>query len=171
MTDEYDVEPLGRDHDRTAFFCGVASLDHYLKEIASQDQRRHAAAIFVLVERTTRVIAGYYTLSAAAVELAVLPDAVKQRLPRYPAVPATLIGRLAVNRRHQGQGLGGLLLSSALDRSLRQCEEIGSALVVVDALDAAAVDFYKRFGFTPIPDEPNRHFMLMATVAKAKAAR
>lgn len=166
--DDYDVEPLGHDHDRTAFSCGVASLDHYLKEVAGQDQRRHVAAVFVLVERATRAIAGYYTLSAAAVELASLPDTTRRHLPRYPAVPATLIGRLAVNKAHQGRGIGGLLLISALERSLRQCAEVASALIVVDALDENAASFYRRFGFSPIPDEPNRFFMLMSTVATAR---
>ena len=168
MNDVYDVEPLTRAHDRAAFSCGVASLDHYLHAIASQDQRRHAAAVFVLVERRAHVIAGYYTLAATAVELAALPEAVQRKLPRYPAVPATLIGRLAVSRAHQGQGLGGLLLINALDRSLRQCAEVAAALVVVDALDEAATAFYRHFGFLPIPDEPQRLFLPMTTVARAK---
>ena len=149
----------------------MTSLDQYLHALAHQDQRRHAAAVFVLIARASGTIAGYYTLAAAAVELAALPDSVQRRLPRYPAVPATRIGRLAVSLAHQGKGLGGMLLTSALDRSLRQCAEIAAALVVVDALDESAVAFYKHFGFMPIPDESRRLFVLMSTVATARARR
>jgi GNAT superfamily N-acetyltransferase len=108
------VEPLGRQHDRASFSCGKSALDQYLKQLARQDARRHVAAPFVLVpERGDKTILGYYTLSSFAVDLADLPQDVARQLPAYPNVPITLLGRLAVDQRHAGQGFGEFLLMVA----------------------------------------------------------
>jgi GNAT superfamily N-acetyltransferase len=168
MTDGYTVESLSPHHNRELFSCGVASLDRYLREIATQDQRRYAAAIFLLIADADMRIAGFYTLAAAAVDLAVLPDKIRKQLPRYPAVPATRIGRLAVSVADQGRGLGGLLLTSAIDRSLRTCVDVASAIILVDAIDEAAARFYRHFGFLAIPDQPAHLFMLMSTAARGR---
>src|SRR5215216_3629642 len=98
------IEPLGPQHDRAAFSCGVAALDRYLREQARQDMTRRVAAAFVLVGGRPDEIAGYYTLAATGVLLTELPAEVAKRLPRYPVVPATLLGRLAVHERHRGRG-------------------------------------------------------------------
>ena len=111
----YVVEPLGRHHDRAAFSCSEASLDQYLKQQARQDVERSLAAVFVLVHRETSRIAEYYTMSALSVELTDLPHDVARRLPRYP-IPVTLLGRLAIYERYQGQRLGKALLFDALKR-------------------------------------------------------
>jgi len=121
------------------------------------------AAPFVLV-LPGGGIGGYYTLSSTAVKLAELPDNVARRLPRYPLVPATLLGRLAVDKRFQGQGYGRFLLADALLRAVRS--EIASFAVIVDAKDDAARRFYERESFLPLPEQPLKLFRPMTDIAK-----
>lgn len=166
------VEPLGKEHDRTAFSCGHERLDRYLKQQASQDARRRVAVPFVLLsieDRTT--IRGYYTLSFFAIELADVPPLIRKTLPSYPLVSVTLLGRLAVDRRHTGRGCGEFLLMDALDRALRQSSQIASAAVVVEAIDNHAAEFYRHFGFLPFPDTPGRLFVPMTWIARVFATR
>jgi len=166
------IEPLGPHHDRAPFSCGNDSLDRYLKQQAGQDARRLAAAPFVLVASADpKTVAGYYTLSSHSIDLGELPAAVAKRLPRYPHVPATLLGRLAVDRRYRGQGLGEILLMDALRRALAQSSQIAAVAVVVDASDDAAARFYRRFGFLSFPERPDRLFLPMKTVALLFRAR
>lgn len=108
-------------------------------------------------------IAGYYTLSATALRLGDLPTETSRRLPRYPLVPATLLGRLAVDRRFRGQGRGRFLLADALFRAVRS--EVASFAVVVDAKDEAARRFYERESFLPLPEQPIKLFRPMADIA------
>jgi GNAT superfamily N-acetyltransferase len=119
------------------------------------------AAPFVLV-LPGGAVGGYYTLSATAVKLADLPDQTVRRLPRYPLVPATLLGRLAVDRRFQGKGYGRFLLADALYRVARN--EIASFAVVVDAKDEAARRFYERESFLPFADQPMKLFRPVADI-------
>jgi GNAT superfamily N-acetyltransferase len=121
------------------------------------------AASFVLV-LPDGGIGGYYTLSSTAVKLAELPENVARRLPRYPLVPATLLGRLAVDRRFQGRGYGRFLLANALLRVVRS--EFPSFAVVVDAKDDGARRFYERESFLPLLDEPMKLFRPVADLVK-----
>ena len=155
------VAALGPHHDRRSFASGIDSLDRYLRSQAGQDARKNMAAPFVLV-LPDGTVAGYYTLSATAVKLVELPAETTRRLPRYPLVPATLLGRLAVDRRHRGQGFGRFLLADALFRAARS--EIASFAVIVDAKDEDARRFYLRESFLPFPDRPMRLFLPMADI-------
>ncbi len=119
------------------------------------------AAPFVLA-LPDGAIGGYYTLSATAVKLADLPEQTARRLPRYPLVPATLLGRLAVDRRFQGKGYGRFLLADALYRVARN--EIASFAVIVDAKDEAARRFYERESFLPFADQPMKLFRPVADI-------
>ncbi len=119
------------------------------------------AAPFVLV-LGDGALGGYYTLSATAVKLADLPDQAVRRLPRYPLVPATLLGRLAVDRRFQGRGYGRFLLADALYRVARS--EIASFAVIVDAKDESARRFYERESFLPLVDQPMKLFRPVADI-------
>lgn len=157
------VEALEPRHDRSGFHCGVESLDRYFASQAGQDARKNMAAPFVLVLEDGRIV-GFYTLSASSVPVEELPFSLVRKLPRYPVLPAILLGRLAVDDRHKGKGLGRYLLIDALLRSMKN--EIASFAVVVDAKDELARDFYKRDGFMPFPEEPMRLFLPMATIRK-----
>jgi GNAT superfamily N-acetyltransferase len=108
-------------------------------------------------------IGGYYTLSSTAVRLHDLPEELARRLPRYPLVPAILIGRLAIDRRYHGQGWGSFLLLDALHRCA--ASEIAAFAVIVDAIDDDARAFYLHHSFLPLPDSPDRMFRRMADIA------
>jgi GNAT superfamily N-acetyltransferase len=158
------IEPLDRKrHDRVGFSCGVPALDAYLQRQAAQDMEKHAAVVYVAVIEPPAV-AGYYTLSQFSIDFVCLPADLAKRLPRYPVVPATLLGRLAVSGALHGQGLGETLLFDALRRSLVQSAHIASAGVVVDAKDERAAAFYRRYGFTSILDADQRLFLHMKTI-------
>lgn len=160
------IQPVAKGHDRAHFSSGNEELDRYLKNQARQDARRNVAAPFVLIEEGDAAVLGYYTLSALAVALSDLPEAIARKLPRYPVVPATLLGRLAVNARLHGQGLGEFILMDALERSFRQADHIAAAAVVVDAIDDAARQFYLHFDFLPFPRHRGRLFLPMKTIAR-----
>lgn len=162
---EYRIEKLQTAHDRRGFACGVAELDRYFREQAGQDARRKAAAVFVLVDQG-RTVLGYYTLSAYAVRLGELPEETARKLPRYPLIPATLLGRLAVHGAARGRGLGRFLLMDALFRGWANSTEVASAGVVVEALDARARAFYEHHEFVSLRDHPDRLFLAMATLEK-----
>ena len=160
------MEPLGRQHDRKAFSCGIEPLDRYLRQQAGQDARRRVAAPFVLCEGESDTVLGYYTLSALSIDLGAWPDEVIRTLPRYPVVPATLLGRLAVDGRLRGQGLGEYLLVDALRRASIASREVAAVAVIVDAKDDRAITFYQRYGFIPFADAPMRLFLPMETIAR-----
>jgi predicted GNAT family N-acyltransferase len=163
LREDFKVEPLGKAHDRAAFFCGITPLDNYLKRQAGHDVAKRVAVCFVLTP-DGKTIAGYYTLSQYALDLVELPAETVKKLPRYPEVPTTLLGRLALSERFRGQRLGEFLLLDALYRCLRQSSQVASAAVVVDAKDESAKRFYEHFEFVPLPGIPNRLFLPMQTI-------
>ena len=167
MSDEKEetlrVEPLTSSHDRSEFESGVEPLDRYFRTQAGQDARKNMAAPFVLL-LPDGAIGGYYTLSSTSIQLAELPAQTVRKLPRYPLVPATLLGRLAVDRHQLGKGYGRFLLADALYRAARS--EIASFAVIVDAKDESARRFYERESFLPFPDQPMKLFRPMADIRR-----
>jgi ribosomal protein S18 acetylase RimI-like enzyme len=157
-------EPLSRQHDRAAFSCGQPALDDYLKRQARQDVERRFAFCYVLCERGNSTIQGYYTLSSISVDLTDLPPEIRSRLPRYGVVPATLVGRLAVDSRFHGQGLGSALLVDAVRRTAESYA--AAALVIVDAIDDAAEAFYRHFGFLPLGGGERRLYLPLPDVRR-----
>jgi ribosomal protein S18 acetylase RimI-like enzyme len=168
MADEaiYRLESIGKQHDRDGFSCGVDTLDSYLKTQASQDMRRKANAVFVLVPaQSSRRIAGYFTLCAYGLAPGTVPEAARKHIPKYPVVSATLIGRLAIGNDFQGTRLGSRLLAMALRKAYENAAVVGSSMVVVDAIDDRAVRFYQAHGFIRLPDSM-RLMLPMRTVAE-----
>jgi ribosomal protein S18 acetylase RimI-like enzyme len=164
MTGRVRIEVLGPAHDRSGFTCGVTALDDYLRERVGQDVRRRMAACFVAA--SGRRVVGFYTLSAAAIPISDLPPEVARRLPRYPTVPATRLGRLAVASDAAGQGLGGALLADAVHRALRA--EIASFAMIVDAKDEPAAAFYRHHAFVAFGASGLRLFLPLATARVAR---
>jgi len=134
----YRVAPLGKDHDRSSFASGSTPLDRYLQQQARQDAEKRVAAAFVLVEPPANKVLGYYTLSASVITADALPAGLAKKLPRYPQLPVTLLGRLGVDQSQKGKGLGEFLLMDALHRRLEAATEIAAMAVIVDAKDAVA---------------------------------
>ncbi|HXN21347.1 MAG TPA: GNAT family N-acetyltransferase [Candidatus Dormibacteraeota bacterium] len=161
----FAIEPLGDDHDRAAFSSGVEALDSYLHKQAGQDARKRAAVPFVATA-DGKTIAGYYTLSHYAIQLDAVPDAIAKKLPKYPMVSATLLGRLAVSTEFRGQRIGETLLMDALRRSLDLSKQATSTGVIVDAKDDSAVSFYRKYGFLDLPKVERRLFLPMGTIER-----
>lgn len=159
------IVPLGKTHDRDSFACGSEPLDRYLRLQARQDAQKRVAAPFVLVEPPSSRVLGFYTLSASLIATDALPAELARKLPRYPQLPVTLLGRLVVDQGMKGKGLGEFLLMDALHRSLEAAAEIAAMAVVVDAKGKDASAFYGRYGFTPLQGQPARMFLPMTTVA------
>ena len=163
-------EPLGKHHDRAAFSCTHAELTTYLRKLAMQDARRRIAATTVLLVPDERTIVAYHTLSATRLNLGELPPDLQRRYPKYAeGVPATLIGRLGVDERFAGQGFGRATLMDALNKAFLATGAVASAFVIVRAIDDAAADFYRRYGFVSLPDQAHRLFIPMETIAQLVA--
>ncbi len=157
----FRIAPLDPAHDRRTFTSGSEPLDRYFRQQVTQDIRRRVTACFVAIEQSSQRIAGYYTLASASISLADLPADVAKKLPRYPAVPAVRLGRLAVDQAFQGRGVGGVLLADALARAL--CTDIAAYAMVVDAKDATAAAFYQHHGFIAFASQPRTLFLPLAT--------
>ena len=156
------IQPLRAEHDRSGFCCGVLPLDRYLREQAGQDARRRVAAPFVATVDGVKVL-GFYTLSATSIQLTDVPVALARKLPRYPRLPATLLGRLATAVSVRGVGLGRVLLVDAIGRAVRS--EIASFALVLDAKDETAASFYERESFIRLPGTPIRFVRRMEDLA------
>ncbi len=152
------IEKLDRRQDRSAFDCGQQTLNDWLTLRASQYEKKDLARTWVAVRAGQAVVVGYYAIATHRVRHEVLTEDQAKGLPRID-VPVVLLGRLAVDRSVQGQGLGSLLLVDALRRAEYLADLIGIRAVEVDAIDEAARSFYLRYGFTPLTDDP-RHLYL-----------
>ena len=160
-------------HDRSAFTSGddadSLALDGWFRKAASQDQRRNLARVFVAIDRDAGdAIVGFYSLSTFSIALGDIPEELARKLPRYDAIPAALIGRLARATSVRGQGVGELLVADAVRRILDVSESLAVHAIVVDAKNEWASKFYRSFGFIPFPDSPRRLFLLTATARRAR---
>jgi ribosomal protein S18 acetylase RimI-like enzyme len=165
VTVPFHIEALADTHDRESFSSGDQALDRYLQTQVAQDIRRRITNCFVAIEATSGSLAGYYTMSASSIALPDLPPDIAKRLPRYPTIPAVRIGRLAVDQRYQGRGLGEALLINAVRRTLDA--PIGAFAMVVDAKHDMASAFYRRHGFISFANQPHALFLPLATAAKS----
>lgn len=163
MSVRFAIEKLDKRHDRSSFTCGNDRIDAYFRNTVSQDVRRRYATCYVAVELATDRLAGFYTLSANSVPLTDVPDELAKKLPRYPSVPAVLIGWLARHREFAGLGLGELLVFDAI-RTVATTP-IGAHAIFADAIDERAAAFYASLGFTPLIGQPNRLYLPVATAA------
>ncbi|MGO8968845.1 MAG: GNAT family N-acetyltransferase [Myxococcaceae bacterium] len=161
------IEQLQKQHDRRTFSCGEPSLDDWFRNRARQDTKRDLAQVFVAVDDELGLV-GFYSLSAFALQVDELPEDLGNKLPRYGAIPAALIGRLARDLRSRGQRVGDILLADAINRVLAARESLGVYAIVVDALNTTARHFYASFGFTPLPTRPDRLFLLTSVAERAR---
>lgn len=158
------TENLNSGHRKNEFSCGKEMLDNYLHKQANQDIKRKLSACFVINDQKTNLLKGYYTLANNSISQETIPRKFKRKLPKsYSSIPTTLLGRLAIDKRFQGKGIGKLLLIDALKRSYEISKNIGSFAVVVDPLDEDAENFYGKYGFIKLPDS-GKMFLAMNTI-------
>lgn len=140
---------------RTEFDCGQLELNRYIRHYATQDIKRNVARVFIANPEAHGIqLAGFYTLSAGSISCSELPEHLAKKLPRYP-VPVAILGRLAVELKFQGQGLGSILLADACERVAKASKTLAVAGIVVDAKESAA-EFYRHFGFMPLHGSVNK---------------
>ena len=161
------IERLAAHHVRVGFDCGNSALNEFLRKQAGQLQRRGFGKTYVALADDAKTVIGYVTVSAGQVITAQLPEGLK--LPRYP-VPMIRIGRLAVDVRHQGHGIGQDLLAFALRLALEFSQQVGLYAVLVDAKDDQAKAFYARLGFIETTDDPLCLFLPLGTLAQTRTA-
>jgi ribosomal protein S18 acetylase RimI-like enzyme len=135
----------------------------------TQDIRRRVSNCFVAVEAGTGTVVGFYTMASATVPTPDLPVILTKKLPRYPTLPAVRIGRLAVDVRFRGRGLGGGLLADAVARALTAAA--ASYPLLVDAKNDEAVAFYERHRFERFASQPRTLFLPLATAEKLLATQ
>jgi GNAT superfamily N-acetyltransferase len=161
-------EPLRGEHSTEGFECGEHSLDIWIHEHARQAEASGSARIFVTTDDGERVV-GFYALAAASVS----PGDATERLMRgqseHQPVPVILVGRLAVDREHQGNQVGRSLLQDALLKCATAASSIGARAVIVHAISDEAVLFYERFGFEASPTDPRHLILLMKDLRKLLA--
>lgn len=171
MAADWRIEPLDQEHERGRFDCAEAALNEYLRRYARQNQDSGIARTFVAAgaAEPMRVI-GYYSVAVGAIDRANLPVQAAKRFPGFP-IPVARIGRLAVDRAMQGQGLGEDLMMDALRRSLRVAAEVGIVAVLIDAKHERAKRFYAHYEFEALPDQPLTLWLPMAAVRRLFAGQ
>ena len=160
------IQLLAAQHRREGFDCGDAALNEFLLGQAGQQQRRGFGKTYVAVAEDGVSVTGFVTVNAGQVAAASLPA--QLRLPRYPA-PMVRIGRLAVDARHQGKGIGLDLLAFALRLAVEFSQRVGLYAVVVDAKHDKAKAFYVKLGFIACVDNPLCLYLPVATLEQSIA--
>lgn len=157
------IENLNKNHVKKDFNCGKPLLDNYIKTQAGQDVKRDLSACFVAAD-SSNIVMGYYTLSSNSIERDTFPVEMIAKLPpSYSELPTILLGRLAVDNRFQGKGLGQFLLIDALNRCVSLALQLGILAIIVDPIDDSAIKFYKAYGFIFLPGS-GRMFITIKTV-------
>ena len=160
-----EIVPLARHHDRTRFDCGVPELNSFLKATARQHGDKGISRTFVLSDQEKPIL-GYFTLTLCEVRMEHLPATYAKKYPQH-GLPAVRLARLAVSRKYQRKGYGGLLLAEAIHRTVLIAEQAGLIGLFVDAKDECAHKFYERYGFVSLPDHVLQLFMPLETLRLA----
>jgi GNAT superfamily N-acetyltransferase len=160
---EWVIERLDDSHARESFCCGKDPLDNFLKNLATQYEKKRIGRTFVATRLGEKKVVGYYTSAAGSFALDALPTARRKKLPRHP-LPTVHLGRLAVDVTCQGQGLGEILLFHFLRQALAVSAELGVFAVDLWALDEQAGRFYRKYGFLPLEDAVLHFFLPLETV-------
>lgn len=166
----FTIQPFDpKTHDRTAFSCGVAQVDNYLKLTAKKGSKADVVRIWVVVDGDNRIV-GFYGINMHAVDVRDMPAAYARKAMKHGLLPAAFIAMIGVDKTQQGKGIGSILLADALSRIARASEDIGTCVIMLDVLDdgdAEAVKrrkaYYEEFGFIALPDQPLRLFMPIGT--------
>lgn len=160
----YRVEPLAAGHDLDAFDCGHDALTEWLKRFA-RNATGQGTRTYLLIDDAAGAVAGYFAIAPHLLERETAPPGVGRGAPKR--IPAILLAKLALRSDLHGQGLGAELLVRALTTIVAAARSAGGRLVVVDAADSNAADFYRAHDFEPSPTDPYRLIMKLSTTARA----
>lgn len=153
--------PLAPDDDRDSFDCGRESLNQWFRRHAWHNQDAGVSRTNVLCDEATGAIVGYVSLSTAQIERSYLPKSAQRNRP--DPIPAVLLGQLAVDQRHHGNGYATSLILFALTTAVRLSKDIGCFGVITHPLDDDVRAFYGRFGFETLPFDPKRSMIVRIT--------
>jgi GNAT superfamily N-acetyltransferase len=163
-------EPISKKHDRGAFDCGEPALNEFLQRHARKNHDLGGAKTFLAIgDADNNAILGFYSLSPASVEYARTAEIVRRGLARHD-VPVFRLARLAVDRKVQGQGLGGQLLLTAGRRCLLAAAEVGGVALLIDAKNEKVAGWYAGYGAVPLADAPLSLLLPLATIQAALKA-
>jgi GNAT superfamily N-acetyltransferase len=162
-------------HDRAGFSCGIEQVDNFFKKTANKLAKAGNLRMFVMSDAEGKII-GFHALNAHAVDHIDLPPTYARTRPGHGQIPAAYISMIGVDQRHQGQGFGGDLLVDSLTRIAHAADAIGIAVAMLDILDCGDPDqverrkrLYQGYGFIPLPSNPLRLFIPVATVRQLLA--
>lgn len=160
-------EPINKKHDREAFDCGEEALNKFLRRYARKSHELGGAKTFLAIDdEDNKTVLGFYSLSPASVDYARTPEIIRCGLARYD-VPGFRLARLAVDRKLQGQGIGGQLLLAAGRRCLLASAEVGGVVLVIDAKNERAAEWYAGYGAVRLLDAPLTLLLLLTTIKSA----
>jgi GNAT superfamily N-acetyltransferase len=160
-------QPIARNHDRAAFDCGEPELNEFLRRHARQNHEKGAAKTFVAISKSDgKTILGFYSLCPASLEFARTPETIRKGLARHD-VPVFRLGRLAVSRSFQGQGLGGQLILAAGRRCVLAATEVGGVAILIDAKNERVAKWYSSYGAVSLLDAPLSLLLPLATIKAA----
>ena len=158
-------EAIARTHDRSAFDCGDADLNDFLRRYARQSHDQGGAKTFLAIGGDAGAILGFYSLAPASIAYAPTPPVARRGLARHD-VPGFRLARIAVDRAWQGRGLGGQLLLAAGRRCLMAAAVVGGAVLVIDAKNARSAAWYAGYGATPLADAELTLVLPLATIER-----
>lgn len=156
--------PLNLGHDVSRFDCGKVALNDWLQRTARKAEGK-SARCYVTSTSTHNEVVGYYCLAAGAVQHDGAPRLLRRNMPN--PTPVVIIGRLAVDKRFQGKGVGRALLRDALLRIVRASDLVGARAVLVHAVDQAAVPFYARYDFRAFPNGSQTLYLPIESIVAA----
>ena len=163
----YSIIPISKNIHRKDFDCGIEELNRYLAQFALPNDRNNIGKTFVAVsDFYPQIPMGFYTVSMAQIKVSDLPDSIRSGLPRYP-IPAMRLGKLAVDKKYQGSGIGSALLKDVFNRAISLSSEVALRFVLVDALNDPARTFYLQYGFVSLQEYPKTLVLPMQTILKA----
>jgi len=157
--------PISKTLAKAPFDCGYPELNQYFRHYAFKNDQLSIGRTLVALAETDQVV-GYMTISTAQIAAESLPEELRATLPRYP-IPAFRIGKLAVDLRFQGTGVGRWLLTQALKKAVEVSINVGLFTVLVDAIDEQAKSFYVKYGFIPFEGHPLTLFLPISTIKAA----
>jgi ribosomal protein S18 acetylase RimI-like enzyme len=164
-------EAISKAHNRNNFDCGVPEINDYLQKHARQNHESGHTTTFVAVpEHDSSLVMGYYSLCNAHLEYKDAPDQLVARMPKYP-IPAVRLARLACDNQCKGQGLGTRLLLAAAERAIEVSRNSGAVLLLIDAKDEAAANFYEANDALRLRDDPLHLVIPLASIRDAIASR